>query len=257
MGDDMIEWLTNDVLALLSAAEGQLESLVTPTWYRDNLVPLFNIVMIDLMMAGDNAILVGLAASRVAPDIRAKVIFWGITAAVVLRVMFAAVTTQLLGIVGLTLAGGLLLLFVCWKMYRQLTVGTGHALADVRLGLVPQPVAERKLSFGAAVWQITLADLAMSLDNVLAVAGAAKKDPLILLIGLGFAIVIMAVASHYVSKLLVRYPVVTWLGLLIVALVAFDMIYEGSHEVFCQAYFATEPECMQWSLLGYLMQLLR
>ena len=101
-------------------------------WYRENVVALLNIIMIDLVLAGDNAIIVGLAASRVAPEIRAKVIFWGIAAAVVLRILFAAITLQLLAIIGLTLAGGILLLWVCWKMYRQATSGDGHTQMSAR-----------------------------------------------------------------------------------------------------------------------------
>ena len=113
----------------MAAAEAELENLVSPEWWRQNFIPLLNIIMIDLVLAGDNAIVVGLAASRVAPEMRARVIFWGITAAVALRIFFAAITVQLLAIIGLTLAGGLLLLFVCWKMYRQITTGNNHTQA--------------------------------------------------------------------------------------------------------------------------------
>lgn len=209
-------------------------------WFIEHSVALFNIVLIDLTLAGDNAIVVGLAASRVNPELRAKVIFWGITGAVVLRVLFSGVAVQLLQIIGLTLAGGLLLLFVCWKMYRQITDGDMHAIHDVEASVAS---AETPLgggvSFWSALWTIILADVSMSLDNVLAVAGVAQgtKEPLaILVIGLGLAIVLMAVASTYIAKLLAHYPWIAWLGLLIILWVALDMIYIDSHKITCAAY---------------------
>jgi YjbE family integral membrane protein len=200
-------------------------------WLAQNLVALTNVIIIDVVLAGDNAIIVGLAASRVAPEMRRGVIFWGMVGAVVLRVAFAAVTVQLLAIVGLTLAGGLLLLWVCWKMYREL-VGKqagAHGNDAGSAGLAP-------MSYGAAVTQIIVADLSMSLDNVLAVAGAAKGSGLVLVIGLGVAIVLMAVAASYIANLLVRHPWITWIGLAIVVYVALDMIFEGSREVACAAW---------------------
>lgn len=212
----------------------ELGQVATAGWWQANLVPLLNVMMIDLVLAGDNAVIVALAASRVSPDIRAKVIFWGIAGAVILRILFAAITSQLLAIVGLTLAGGLLLLFVCWKMYQQLVNenghGGGHAVAD------GQASAVVPMSFGAALLQIILADVTMSLDNVLAVAGAAKGSPLVLVIGLGVAVVLMAVASHYIAALLVKYPWISWIGLLIIIWVAVEMVYKGSHEVACKVY---------------------
>ncbi|MGQ0673757.1 MAG: YjbE family putative metal transport protein [Hyphomicrobium sp.] len=214
----------------------QLGNLFSLEWYAANWIALVNIIIIDVTLAGDNAIVVGLAASRVAPENRARVIFWGIAAAVIMRIAFAAVTTQLLQIVGLTLAGGLLLLWVCWKMYRQLTDGNGHAALGEAgsASAAASPVVQ--MSFGAAVFQIALADISMSLDNVLAVAGVAKGEPLVLVIGLAIAIILMAVASHYIAGLLVKYPWISWIGLLIIVFVAVDMIYTGSHEVACKAY---------------------
>jgi YjbE family integral membrane protein len=224
-----MEWLTQDLAMMLGAFVDEAGNLLSLDWYRENWVPLLNIIMIDLVLAGDNAIIVGLAASRVAPDIRAKVIFWGITAAVVLRILFAAITVQLLAIIGLTLAGGILLLWVCWKMYRQVTSGNDHAH-------VGAATPDAELGFWSAVGLITLADVSMSLDNVLAVAGAAKGSTLVLVIGLAVAIVLMAVASHFIAGLLVKYPWITWIGLLIILWVALDMIYDGSHEVSCEAF---------------------
>ena len=218
-----------DITGLLT----ETMSVVTPEWWRTNWDELVKIIMIDVVLAGDNAIVVGLAASRVSADVRNKVIFWGITAAVVLRILFAAVTTQLLQIIGLTLAGGLLLLWVCWKMYRQITSDEEHSLEDIESGKVP-PGAP--LSFMSAVTTITLADVSMSLDNVLAVAGVAKGSPLVLVIGLAIAIILMAVASRLIAELLVKYPWITWVGLLIIVWVSFDMIYTGSHEVNCKMF---------------------
>jgi len=204
-------------------------------WFQANGVALLNVIMIDLVLAGDNAIVVGLAASRVAPELRARVIFWGIAGAVLLRVGFAAITTQLLLIVGLTLAGGLLLLWVCWKMYRQIREGA-HDPDEVSAKVAATGPVAQPLSFRQAIIQIIIADVSMSLDNVLAVAGAAKGSPLVLIIGLGLAVVLMAVASHYIAKLLVRHAWVTWVGLLIIVYVALDMIFDGAHEVTCRVY---------------------
>jgi YjbE family integral membrane protein len=216
-----------DVTALLNEAL----SVASPEWWRTNWDEIIKIIMIDVVLAGDNAIVVGLAASRVAPEIRNRVIFWGIAAAVVLRILFAAVTTQLLQIIGLTLAGGLLLLWVCWKMYRQITSDEGHSIEDIENGKIA-PGAQ--LSFMSAVTTITLADVSMSLDNVLAVAGVAKGSPLVLVFGLAIAIILMAVASRMIAELLVKFPWITWIGLLIIVWVAFEMIYSGSHEVTCR-----------------------
>lgn len=201
-----------------------------PVWLQQDFFALINVIVIDVVLAGDNAVIVGLAASRVSEDVRAKVILWGIIGAVLLRVAFAAVATQLLAIVGLTLAGGLILLWVCWKMYWEVSgkgrhSGTGHAAVSADA---------RPLSFRAAVTQIVLADISMSLDNVLAVAGAAKGSTAVLVIGLGVAIILMAIAANFIARVLGRYPWVTWIGLVIIVYVAFDMIYDGSHEVACQ-----------------------
>lgn len=220
-----------------------------------DFLALLNITMIDLVLAGDNAIVVGMAASRVPQEMRARVIFWGMMGAVVLRILFALVTTHLLAIVGLTLAGGILLLWVCWKMYREITK-SGHEahdaenLSDATLatatadgtadGAATAAGAVATMSFGAAIMHIVVADISMSLDNVLAVAGAAKgasaeNETMILVIGLGFAILLMAIAANYIAKLLTQYPWITWIGLLIILYVAIDMIWRGSQEVACQA----------------------
>ncbi len=121
-----MDWLLQDLSMMLSVLVEEAGHLLSPEWYRQNFFALTNIIMIDLVLAGDNAIIVGMAASRVPKDIRSSVIFWGIAAAVVLRILFAAITVQLLAIIGLTLAGGILLLWVCWKMYLQITTGDHH-----------------------------------------------------------------------------------------------------------------------------------
>jgi len=199
-------------------------------WFELNLIALINVIVIDVVLAGDNAIIVGLAASRVAPEVRKRVIFWGMAGAVILRVAFAAVAQQLLAVVGFTLAGGILLLWVCWKMYRELR-RKPHARPEA--GEEP---AVAPMSFRAAATQIVLADLSMSLDNVLAVAGAAKDSVWVLVIGLAVAILLMAVAANFIANWLVRYPWITWIGLLIIVWVALDMIFGGSREVACAAW---------------------
>jgi YjbE family integral membrane protein len=196
------------------------------------LIALAQVIVIDLVLAGDNAIVVGLAASRVAPELRGRVIFWGIAAAVALRILFAAVTVQLMAIIGLTLAGGILLLWVCWKMYREIS----HEPRASALGAAAVQADDRTvgtLGFWSAVAQITIADVSMSLDNVLAVAGAAKGHTWVLVTGLAVAVVLMAVAATYIAKLLARFPWITWVGLLIILYVAVEMMWRGSLEVVC------------------------
>ena len=199
------------------------------------LIALSQIIVIDFVLAGDNAIVVGMAASRVHPSIRARVILWGVGGAVVLRILFATIATHLLTIVGLTLAGGILLLWVCWKMYREITLPApaAHAFAgDMPGGGVPPAV--QTMTFGAALMQIIVADVSMSLDNVLAVAGAAKGEIWVLAVGLTVAVGFMALLSAYIAKLLARYHWITWIGLAIVLYVAMEMVWTGTHQVGCQ-----------------------
>jgi len=205
-------------------------------WVQLNLVALLQVIMIDLVLAADNAIIVGLAASRVAPELRQKVIFWGIAGAVALRIVFAAFTTYLLGIVGLLAAGGFLLLWVCWKMYWELThAGAKRVGAHGVLRTSGEP-AGLPMSFGAAVIQIVVADVSMSLDNVLAVAGAAKGDPLVLIVGLAVGILLMAAAANAIANLLARFPWIAWVGWAVILYVALDMIFAGSRQVACAAW---------------------
>jgi YjbE family integral membrane protein len=195
------------------------------------LAALGQVIAIDLVLAGDNAIVVGMAAAGVPVEQRRRVIFWGIGAAIALRIFFALITTQLLAIIGLTLAGGVLLLWVCWKMFRELrSHGRDEVAPDEAIEAGPADAAHTK-TFGAAVWQILVADVSMSLDNVLAVAGAAKDHPNILVIGLLLSVVLMGAAANMVAHLLHRYRWIGWIGLLIITYVATDMIWRGSQEV--------------------------
>ena len=205
------------------------------------LVALLQIVVIDVVLAGDNAIVVGLAASRVAPEQRAKVIFWGLAGAVFLRIFFAAIAAQLLAIIGLTLAGGILLLWVCWKMYREIRSGALGSPDEKRphaVGAAAAPETPRTMSIWSAIIQILIADLSMSLDNVLAVAGAAKGHLWVLIAGLLLSIALMAVAANIIARLLARYHWITWIGLAIIVFVSFDMIYRGVIEL--QGYVAAQ-----------------
>jgi YjbE family integral membrane protein len=201
--------------------------LVVNVTYLD-LVALAQVVIIDVALAGDNAIVIGLAASRVAAPMRSRVIFWGIAGAVVIRLVFAVLATELLAVIGLTLAGGILLLGVCWKMYREFR--RGHAGRGDAVGR--DPPSGR---FRDAVIQIVIADLSMSLDNVLAVAGAAKGNFVVLVVGLGLSILLTALAAGLVARLLVRYAWIAWLGLAVVLYVALEMIWRGVEELVSRA----------------------
>lgn len=202
------------------------------------LSALFQVIAIDLVLAGDNAIVIGLAAAGLPADQRRKAIVIGIIAATVLRIGFAAVTLQLLQILGLLLVGGILLLWVSWKMWRELKTSRDErhaaeeALEDSDLD-ASGAVADRapRKSFAQAAWQIVLADVSMSLDNVLAVAGAARDHPTVLVIGLLLSIALMGIAASFIARLLNRYPWIAYIGLLIILYVALDMIYRGSLEV--------------------------
>lgn len=189
----------------------------------NQLTALLSVVIIDVVLAGDNAIVVGMAAAGLPPERRRRVILIGIGAATLLRILFAAIALQLLEIIGLTLAGGLLLLWVSWKLYRELR----HA--QQRHGAAAAPPK----TTAQAVIQIVVADLSMSLDNVLAVAGVARTqaEPWVLFLGLILSVALMGVASHLIARLLARHPWLAWLGLAIIAIVALRMIWEGTGEV--------------------------
>lgn len=211
-----------------------------PEFLSPELLAAFaQVIMIDLVLAGDNAIVIGLAAAGLAPDQRRKAILLGILAATVLRIFFALITTQLLAIVGLLLAGGVLLLWVCWKMWRELRSGHEHdqhvseeALEgkDLNADGTVAGSAPRK-TFAQAAWQIVIADVTMSLDNVLAVAGAAREHPWVLVFGLVLSVALMGVAASFIARLLSRHRWIAYVGLLVILYVALDMIYRGAQEV--------------------------
>jgi YjbE family integral membrane protein len=205
----------------------------------EGLVVLAQVIGIDLVLAGDNAIVIGLAAAGLPKEQRAKAILVGILAATLMRIGFALVTTQLLEIIGLLLVGGILLLWVCWKMWRELRAGheaeahaAQEALAEVDLdedGKVAGGVPRK--TFAQAATQIVVADVSMSLDNVLAVAGAAKEHPTVLVIGLGLSIALMGLAASVIARLLNTYRWIAYVGLAIILYVALKMMYEGWHEI--------------------------
>jgi YjbE family integral membrane protein len=185
------------------------------------------VIMIDLVLAGDNAVVIGLAAAGLEPALRARAILVGIIAATVLRIVFASVAVEMLEIVGLLLAGGVLLLWVCWKMWRELRAPS-HAGEDTLAGIDAN--APRK-TFAQAAWQIVVADISMSLDNVLAVAGAARDHPAALIFGLGLSIVLMGVAASFIAGLLQKHRWIAYVGLAIILYVSGDMMYRGALEL--------------------------
>ena len=209
---------------------------MTEIFSPQSLTAFFQVVMIDLVLAGDNAIVIGLAAAGLPKDQRNKAILIGVFAATILRIGFASITVQLLQIIGLLLAGGILLLWVCWKMWRELRTSPTHQNANAAMndqdinadGMISGP--SRK-TLGQAIWQITIADVSMSLDNVLAVAGAAREHPVILIFGLGLSIALMGLAASFIARLLQKHRWIAYLGLLIILYVAFDMCYRGTQEV--------------------------
>jgi len=195
-----------------------------------------SVLMIDLVLAGDNAVAVGLAAGGLPAKDRKKVILYGLGAAVVLRIGFALITTWLLGVIGLLLAGGVLLLWVCWKMWRELREQITHDQANAQACLDDDPNTEPvnikpAKSFRQAFLQVLIADVSMSLDNVLAVAGAAREHPAILVFGLLLSIILMGVAANAIAKLLHKHRWIGFIGLAIVLYVAAHMIWEGHRSV--------------------------
>jgi YjbE family integral membrane protein len=198
---------------------------------------LLQVIAIDLVLAGDNAIVIGLAAAGLPAEQRKKAILIGVLAATVLRIGFAAVTVKLLAVVGLLLAGGILLLWVCWKMWRELR--TSHADEQEATEALSNPgtvgdrpaVGKPRKTLMQAAMQIVIADVSMSLDNVLAVAGAARDHLSVLVIGLILSIGLLGLAASFIAKLLHRHRWIAYIGLLIILYVALDMVYRGVLEV--------------------------
>ena len=197
---------------------------------------LLQVIAIDLVLAGDNAIVIGLAAAGLPSEQRRKAILIGVAAATVLRICFAVITVHLLAVLGLLLVGGILLLWVCWKMWRELRTPPEEeqeatdALSGTEPGGRAAAKAPRK-TLGQAALQIVVADVSMSLDNVLAVAGAAREHLTVLVIGLILSIALMGLAASFIARLLHRYRWIAYVGLLIILYVALDMIWRGALEV--------------------------
>jgi YjbE family integral membrane protein len=214
-----------------------MQEIVAELLTAQALTALAQVIMIDLVLAGDNAIVIGLAAAGLPAHQRARAILIGIGAATVLRIGFAAVTTQLLQMVGLLLAGGLLLLWVCWRMWRELRAQHGEpADADEAYDIQVNPDGTATMrgprkTLMQATWQIIVADVSMSLDNVLAVAGAAREHPMILVFGLVLSIALMGAVANYIAKLLQDHRWIGYVGLAVILYVAVEMVYRGSREV--------------------------
>jgi len=187
-------------------------------WVQD-LLALLQVLLIDLVLAGDNALVVGLVVARLPPADRSRALLMGIAAATVIRLLLAIITLQLLQILGLTLAGGILLLWVCWKTYRELRGDVGHATGSAAPSLMQ------------AMLRIVLADLSMSLDNVLAVAGASLGRPWVMVLGLVISVLLMGAAAAVIARVLERYRALGWGGLALILFVALKLIWEGSHQV--------------------------
>jgi YjbE family integral membrane protein len=191
------------------------------------LTALATVIVIDLVLAGDNAVVVGMAAAGLPPELRRKAILLGIGAAAALRIVFAVFTTQLLAIIGLTFAGGILLLWVVWKLAREIMAERKRSKAET-----PEPVAPQAKDLRHALIQIVVADVSMSLDNVLAVAGAARQHLEVLIIGLALSVALMGAAATVIARILHRYFWISYVGLALIAYVAVRMIWEGGWEVF-------------------------
>jgi YjbE family integral membrane protein len=194
------------------------------------ITAFFEILFIDIVLAGDNAIVVGALAAGLPAHQRKKVIMIGVAAALILRIAFALVVSQLLQIVGLVLAGGILLLWVAWRMYREIrhkdeSAGSAEVAGDEHSGLKPAK------TFTSAAWGVALADVSMSLDNVLAVAGAAREHPYVLVFGLILSVLLMGAAANIIAKYIDRYRWIAWGGLAVILWVALKMIYEGAGHV--------------------------
>jgi len=199
-------------------------------WLVANFADYFKIIVADIVLSGDNALIIGMAAAGLAPELRKKAILFGMIVAAVLRVVFALVATKLLGLPGLLLIGGLLLFWVCWKLYQEIRAQSDekalHAMEDAEDPEAGYTGAPRR-SLASALWTITLADVSMSIDNVLAVAAIADGDQTKLVIGLAIAIIAMACFATLIMKLLTRYPWISWLGLIVLIYVSSEMLYKG------------------------------
>lgn len=191
---------------------------------QGGIAAFLQVIMIDLVLAGDNAVVIGLAAAGLPPHQRHRAIMVGVVAATLMRIGFALIAVRLLAIIGLLLAGGILLLWVSWKMWRELQTQSHDGNEGVANGATHK-------TFAQAVWQIVLADVSMSLDNVLAVAGAARDHLEALVFGLALSILLMGLAANLIARLLTRHRWIAYVGLAIVLYVALDMIWRGAIEL--------------------------
>jgi YjbE family integral membrane protein len=197
-------------------------------------VDVMQVILADIILSGDNALIIGMAAASLSPELRARAIMFGMIIAAVLRIAFAVVATKLLIVPGLLFVGGLLLCWVCWRLFQEIRQGIDHeaemameAAGDPSAGYTGPP----RRTLVSALWTITLADVSMSLDNVLAVAAIADGDTKLLVFGLGLAIVLMAFAATLIMKLLTRYPWISWLGLIVLIYVAGEMLFRGTFDM--------------------------
>ncbi len=202
------------------------------------LFGLFQVLMINIVLSGDNAVVIGMVAARVAPDNRHKVILWGMVAAVVLRIVLSIFAVELLHIIGLSLAGGIILLWVAWRLYRDIREEKEEkaALAVIAADRADRHPHHQAAQAGAvplrrAVFQVAVADISMSVDNVLAIAGAANQNIAVLVIGLILSIALMGVAASYIAKLLQRYPALAYVGVVLIVYVGLEMIWDGSADL--------------------------
>src|SRR5438874_926694 len=192
--------------------------------------------MINVVLSGDNAVVIGMVAARVDARQRRKVILWGMGAAVVLRILLALVAVDLLNILGLSLAGGIILLWVAWRLYRDIReqneekAGLETMAAHARGGAAKDGSVST-VPLSRAIWQIAVADISMSVDNVLAIAGAANQNVPVLVIGLVVSVALMGVAATYIARLLQRYPALSYVGVALIVYVGFEMIWEGSGDL--------------------------
>ncbi len=210
------------------------------------LYALIQVIWIDLVLAGDNAIIIGLAAAGLPAEQRRKAIMLGIAAAAVLRIIFALITTQLLGIPGIRLLGGLLLVWVCWKMYVDLLARAKGASHEEHDG----EVEGKKKTLFQAMTQIVVADVSMSLDNVLAVAAAAEDHPEILIFGLALSVVLMGVGASLIARLLDRYPIIGWIGLLVIVKVTVELTGDGAMELLARIGRPFSPAYLDLGLMN-------
>ena len=194
------------------------------------LTAFVQVVFIDLTLAGDNAVVIGLAVRNLSSQQKQKAIMAGVSLAAIIRILLALIATRLLTIIGLTLTGGLLLLWICWRMYREIRHNT------VETSFSEENIHPQQRDLKTAILRILIADISMSLDNVLAVAGAAHKQPVILVLGLALSVILMSIAATLIAGLLERYKWISWVGLLIIFGVAVKLIIQGSHEVIQKFY---------------------